>query len=92
VGGRNGDRGNGIPVDSSGNAYITGYVHSKDFPTVSPVQAAFAGGNSMKRFRTPRHYHQGSNNSRGRSLDTVLVEPTCTPKKLSQTRWIRVAS
>lgn len=59
VGDRNGDRGNGIAVDSSGNAYIAGYIHSKNLPTVNPVQAAFAGGNSMKRFCTPRHYHQG---------------------------------
>jgi hypothetical protein len=46
VGGHNGERGNAIAVDSSGSAYVTGYTHSKDFPTVNPVQAAFAGGNA----------------------------------------------
>jgi hypothetical protein len=38
------DYGFGIAVDSSGNAYITGFTASADFPTMNPLQAAYAGG------------------------------------------------
>jgi hypothetical protein len=34
----------GIAVDTSGNAYVTGYTQSNDFPTANAVQAGIAGG------------------------------------------------
>ena len=44
LGGSRSENGNDIAVDASGNAYVTGFTRSTDFPTVSPIQAANAGG------------------------------------------------
>jgi len=43
LGGSDADRGYGIAVDSSGNAYITGQTSSTNFPTVGPLQATNSG-------------------------------------------------
>ena len=43
LGGNDWDRGRGIAVDSAGNAYITGYTDSVDFPLVSPVDDLLHG-------------------------------------------------
>src|SRR6202022_658589 len=38
------DRGTGIGVNSAGEAYVTGFTSSTNFPTVTPLQIANAGG------------------------------------------------
>ena len=43
LGGSGGETGNGIAVDSTGNAYVTGNTTSTNFPTVNPLQGVLGG-------------------------------------------------
>ncbi len=45
LGGRDDDHGTGIAVDSAGNAYVTGYTVSTNFPTINAFQGTLGGGN-----------------------------------------------
>ena len=44
LGASGGDWGSSIAVDTAGNAYVTGYTASTDFPTENPLQASHRGG------------------------------------------------
>ena len=44
LGGSLSDVASGIAVDSAGDAYVTGYTESSDFPTANAVQASYTGG------------------------------------------------
>ena len=46
LGGSGQDQGNGIAVDSSGNAYVTGTTRSANFPTANAFQSAIGGSPS----------------------------------------------
>ncbi|HEV2493118.1 MAG TPA: SBBP repeat-containing protein [Terriglobia bacterium] len=47
LGGNGGDVGEGIAVDASGNAYVTGATASLNFPTSSPFQKTIGGGEDV---------------------------------------------
>jgi hypothetical protein len=46
LGGSYSDEGYGIAADNAGNAYVTGYTTSTDFPLASPVQGTYGGGHT----------------------------------------------
>ena len=46
LGGSYSDGGDGIAVDTAGNAYVTGSTNSSDFPTANPLQTSYGGGNT----------------------------------------------
>jgi hypothetical protein len=44
LGGGGHDEGSGIAVDGNGNAYVTGFTNSSNFPTLNPYQTYQGGG------------------------------------------------
>ncbi len=50
LGGNSDNYGNGIAVDSSGNAYVTGATSANNFPTVNALQPSNGGGFSFNAF------------------------------------------
>jgi beta-propeller repeat-containing protein len=76
LGGTNNDEGVGIRADRSGNAYVTGYTLSTDFPTANALQVTNHGGadafvaelNAHGSALTYSTYFGGSSNDYGRRI------------------------
>jgi len=50
LGGSSDDQGQGIAVDSSGNAYVTGFTSSSNFPTANAYQKSLGGAGAQNAF------------------------------------------
>ncbi len=77
LGGNNDEQGQGIAVDGSGNAYVTGSTISTNFPTTSAYQGAYGGGtydafvtkfNASGSALTYSTYLGGNNDDEGRGI------------------------
>src|ERR1019366_618530 len=53
LGGKGDDAGDAIAVDSAGNAYVTGYTSSTDFPTVKGSYQTTFGGHGANQYLPP---------------------------------------
>jgi len=81
LGGGGDDRGLGIAVDGSMNAYVTGSTSSTNFPAVNPSQGVFAGGvdafvtklSSVGSVLSYSTYLGGSGSDYGRRISVDIV-------------------
>ena len=78
LGGNGDDYGAGIALDAAGNAYVTGFTASTNFPTSNPFQGTLGGAGAINAFITKLNaagnllwyssYLGGSKNDHGRSI------------------------
>ena len=74
LGGNGGSFGNGIAVDGSGNALVTGNTESANFPTVAAVQGPLGGGVS-KSTNGGASWTLANTGMGSQPINTVVVDP-----------------
>ena len=88
LGGSGDDGGYGIAIDSGGNAYVTGFTWSGDFPTANAFQNTFGGGHTdafvtkisdTAPTRTPTPTATPTATATSTSTPTATPTPTPTP-------------
>ena len=75
LGGRDIDEAAGIAIDLAGNAYLTGYTRSTDFPTVTPIQPSNASGPVFKSIDGGTSWIPLSVGLNTSAINTIVVDP-----------------
>ncbi|MDQ3135744.1 MAG: SBBP repeat-containing protein [Acidobacteriota bacterium] len=82
LGGSGADDGQGIAVDSSNNAYVTGSTTSTDFPTLNPIQSTNGGGSPFGDAFVTKLNDALSPNPCATPNPTPTPTPTASPAQL----------
>ena len=76
LGGRAVEGGNAIAVDGGGNAYVTGFSTSRDFPTTNPVQPNRSGNAVFKSTNSAGNWSASDTGLIGSSVNDLVFHPT----------------